>query len=301
MKTGKKRGFLNKINPIASSNRPEFRGENPFTGGESTEYPGPGRVELEFPGSRGEPLETERYLEILQEGAKRFPWFHELEFEPSDDIRFALSEKTIPAIRRVLIAFMGGGTRREAAARVPMSRSAFYKTIRREIYFGGDTRDWIDLGLLRGFDLPVIEVDMDIESMFPYWCPEDVPQICTLCHRVAGFIPMEFRNYDFTIINDFGENPNRLWYQEEVIRGHLIAHFGLWARPRANDSFEGLLGYRESVSENRRAARRWDLVLDPVAITAAYKNQNKVLPVVDGRQPTEMQLRRFYRNLIKGT
>ena len=301
MNTGKKRGLQIKFNSKDSANPSESQAENPFVEAVDQQFPGPGRVELEFPVTQGKKVTPERYLEVLQEGAKEFAWFHEFEFESSDDIRFALREKTVPAIRRVLLAFLGGGTRREAAARVPMSRSALYKVIRREIYFGGVIESWTNLGLIGGWDIPLIEVDAQFSDLFQDRSPEDVPHVCMLCHRIAGFIPMETRNFDFTIINETREILPYPLTEEEVIRGHLIAHFGLWDRPRANRSYPGLLYYLTSVSKNRRAAQRWDLVLDPIAITAAYDHRNTILPVVDGRTPTEMQMRRFYRNLLKGT
>lgn len=201
----------------------------------------------------------------------------------------------------MLIAFLGGGTRRVAAERVPISRSVLYKVIRREFYFGGYFETWWDLGLIRGYDVPIVEVEIEIESMFRQSSPDDLPVICTMCHQIAGFVRMDERNFDCSIVNNFEELSTHPGLYEEVVRGHLIAHFGLWDQPQANRSYSGLMGYPESVSKNRRAARRWGMSLDPTAVTVAYDSRNKILPLVDGTQPTEIQMRRFYRKLIKGT
>lgn len=201
----------------------------------------------------------------------------------------------------MLIAFLGGGTRRVAAERVPISRSVLYKVIRREFYFGGYFETWWDLGLIRGYDVPIVEVEIEIESMFRQSSPDDLPVICNMCHQIAGFVRMDERNFDCSIVNNFEELSTHPGLYEEVVRGHLIAHFGLWDQPQANRSYSGLMGYPESVSKNRRAARRWGMSLDPTAVTVAYDSRNKILPLVDGTQPTEIQMRRFYRKLIKGT
>jgi hypothetical protein len=242
-------------------------------------------------------LSGQIYLKRLQAEAHNFPWFFGYPVAPSEDIVFALSEKTVPAIRRVLIAFLGGRPIKSIAKRVPVSRSAVYKTLT-WLYLVSDLRDWTLLGLVRVWDIPATKIEFGTLPPSYTIVPYSAPIVCLLCHRILQHVPLVDQREDYSVIEtprvDF-EQDN---VQTEHVRGHLIAHFPMFGRPRPNERRSISLYRPKDGSTARRSAHRWIDLLEEITVAAANGQRNQVRPLLPGRELTEIEVRKFYRDLM---
>ena len=256
-------------------------------------------TQLPTPTANGGYVSGRKYLEALQAGAHKLPWFFEFQIATSEDITFALKQGEIPAIRRVLVSVLGGRPMHAVANRVPISRSAVYTTLNR-LYFSTDLTDWTDWGLVRIWDVPVPLIDIGTlpES---YWIEKyTAPVVCLLCHRVLEHVPLSDIRGDFSIIetprDEMEENNN----YTERIRGHLIAHFGLFGRPPANERRSiPLRAPAKGEKHLRKIASRWIDLLEPTTVARANAHRNLVQPLRPDRQLSESEVRKFYRDLLK--
>jgi hypothetical protein len=184
-----------------------------------------------------------------------------------------------------------------AAERVPTSRRTLYKFIRNAIYEWDDIDIWTELGLIRVWDLPEVEFEW---AEFPneIWFGEyQAAVICLMCHRLIGHIVLFDRLYDSSLVEGIDGRVGYWTQENERIRGHLIAHFHLGARPWPNESWESIFGL---ASHNPRGsvARRWIDLVEPIAVGIANNHQQLILPVIDGVTLTEDEVREYYRNLL---
>lgn len=304
-KTRSKRRFFGLKPSIEPAQRAPARKadiENPFVDPEKPLFPGPERVEVDFSSLPVKYPVHPTYMEILNQGAMEFPWFHEYEFEGSKTVKQALKLRAPTAIRRVLLAYMGGGTKDEIAARVPTSKSTIFKIVRREIYGSTDARRLLELGLIRLWDVPVAKVEKVIGASVDV-VPDEMPVVCLVCHRVVSFIYALPRKHDFSLVN----NPEEYWpepesRQEAYIKGHLIKHFPFSRKllaPNKSTYYE-FLGRRSAVP-GRKPAIPWFNLVEDAALSVALDDDHLFTPNVPGRIPTDMEVHRFYQQLLKST
>ena len=238
------------------------------------------------------------YMEALQLGAHKFPWFFEFQIATSEDITFSLKQGEISAIRRVLVAVLGGRPMHAISQRVPVSRSAVYKTLHR-LYFFTELDDWTLWGLVRVWDVPSARIEPGTlpES---YWIGKNTaPVICLLCHRVLEHVPLMDNREDCSIIETPREDMAETNDYTERIRGHLIAHFGMFGRPSANERRTNPWRVPDGGKRPRKIASRWIDLLEPTTVARANSHRNQVLPLLPERQLSESVVRKFYRDLLK--
>jgi hypothetical protein len=255
-------------------------------------------IELDLEAEPEALSDPDAYFRAVSTAAQRFRWFGEFHIAPSRGIDYELRRKTIPALRRVLIAYLGGRPMPSVANRVRTSRRTVYKVIHRVIYHSfSDLDTWSELGLIRIWDLP--EVEFRVTQLQNYiWFPEDhAAVICLLCHRLIGHIVLEERLYNSSLIEG---NDRRIQYvsrENQRIRGHLIAHFHLDGRPWPNERWETPLGL---VSRNpgKWIANRWIDQVDPLATGTANNHRRLLTPVIEGGSPSGDEVREYYRNLL---
>lgn len=267
--------------------------KNPFP---SAVEPGPRIIEFDPGPDPGIFSDAEDYISAIEAGARQFPWFSEYRVAPADGIAHELRRRTVPGLRRVLFSYLGGRPMKQVANRIPTSRRSVYQHIKGAVYFG-DIHGWNELGLIRLWATPKFKVDPNV--LLPDgWLDEDhTPVICLMCHRSVGHIKLWERPHDSSLLEAADIQYEYGSRAEEEIRGHLISHFFLGGRPKPNESWETVLGWI-SYNPGKYLARRWLDQVDPVAITTAHDHRRLTLPVVDGRPPTEDQVRAHYRALL---
>jgi hypothetical protein len=255
------------------------------------------KIDIPTKGSGSEDISGAKYLKTLQTGAHRFPWFFEFPIATSEDIKFALKQREVSAIRRVLASVLGGRPMHAIAKRVPVSRSTVYNTLN-ELYFSSDLDTWTQWGLVRVWDIPAAPI---IFGTLPdgYWIEKyTAPVICLLCHRVLEHVPLVDQREDFSIIEIPRENMAENNNHTEMVRGHLVAHFPMFGRPPANE--RRTLPWRVTGNKvPRRIAKRWIDSLEQTTVAHANQHRNQVLPLLPERQLSEVEVRKFYRGLLE--
>jgi len=177
-------------------------------------------------------------------------------------------------------------------------RRSLYKFIRDAIYeWHSDVDTWTELGLIRIWDLPVVEFE---PTQFPnnIWFRDyQAAVICLMCHRLIGHIVLADRMYDSSLILD---TTGRIQYRTEgnqYLRGHMIAHFHLDGRPWPNEHTDSVFGWW-SVIPGGDVSKRWQDEIDHIAVVSVSNNLGLILPVIKGGSPTEDEVREYYRNLL---
>ena len=269
------------LNPfIESQNDPEFLAER--------------IVEIDFEVKPGRCGSASAYMRAVEAGALKFPWFHEMPFGAAEDISYALKHGTMPGIRRVLLAFLGGRPMSSVAKRVQTSRSRVYRVIK-NLYIGTDIEEVVMLGLAIPWDIPKYELD-DYSLPGDIWIGiEGVPVICSLCHRVTGHIELLERFYNSTLVFDPRDRMVEQDREGIKIVGHALSHF-----PLHRDPFPNRRGVEIEMKSgrDRNQARRWSDLIDPAITGYIFGDSWQLRPVVEGRSPTDIELRRFYRGLL---
>ena len=294
MKNHLRRLLRTKDNPL-----PPIESVNPFTDVGHEAHIGDPILKIDLPIQQtgSEYISGTNYLKALQAGAHQFPWFFDFPIANAEDIKFALKQDEIPAIRRVLVSVLGGRPIHAVAKRVPVSRSAIYNTLNR-LYFLTDLDTWTLWGLVRVWDIPITPTEF---GTLPdgYRIEEyTAPVICLLCHRVLEHVPLIDQREDFSIIETPRVDMSVGNDHVDRVRGHLIAHFPMFGRPPANER-RTPLWWVEGDRRPRRIARRWIDSLEVSAVAHANGHRNQVLPLLPERQLSEVEVRKFYRNLLE--
>lgn len=277
------------------TNRGSHDPENPFS---NRKEPEPQRIELDLESEPMALLDPDAYFRTVRMAAQRFPWFGENYVAPAQGIGDEIKRRTMPGLRRVLVSYLAGRPMSSVAARVPTSRRTAYQIIRRVIYSGwGDIDTWTELGLIRIWDIPEVKFDSTLVYPEPWFKEDAAPAICLACHRLIGHAVLTERLYDSSFIEN---NDRRIEFgtdETERIRGHLIAHFHFDGRPAPNESFETKWGWF-STNPGKSVAQRWMDLVDPLANGTVEIHRRLTRPVVDGRPPTDEEIRRYYRALL---
>jgi hypothetical protein len=255
-------------------------------------------IELDFESEPEALSDRDTYFRAVSTAALLFPWFGDFHIAPKEGIAYELRQRTIPALRRVLVAYLGGRPMTDAAERVPTSRRTMYKILRGVIYGGrADIDTWTEFGLIRVWDLPEVEL---------YWADfgngirfekDQAAIICLLCHRLIGHTFLHKRLYDSALIE---EVDGRIKYgseEHERIRGHMIAHFHLGGRPWPNEHFDSAFGWWSAIP-GATLASRWLDEVDPIVNGIVPTHIGLTAPVMAGRSPTEGRVREYYRELL---
>ncbi len=125
--------------------------------------------------------------------------------------------------QKLLLSCLAGGSAREKAQRIGVSRRSIYTWLGKIIYTPNPDKlleDWFNLGLIEALEVPI--------------CPGSIstrwPQVvCLICHHLLGPYPRERRSdLPFQVIK---ADPQRqlhqadLWTAATEIKGHLIYNF----------------------------------------------------------------------------
>ena len=291
---------MNQLNQSGSEDEVATNSVNPFFEKTQDQVPDDPIIEVDLRYkalTRNTYLSGQIYMKRLQAGAHNFPWFFEYPFAPPEDIVFALSERNIPAIRRVLVAFLGGRPIKSVAERIPVSRTAVYKTLT-WLYYNSDLRDWTLLGLVRVWDIPMTKIEFGTLPMSYTIEQYSAPTVCLLCHRVLQHVPIMDQREDYSVVETPREGFEDLNDQTNRIRGHLIAHFPMFGRPPANERRGLLLRAPTNGRAPRRIAGRWIDQLEKITVATANMQRNRVRPLLQNRELSEVEVRKFYRELI---
>lgn len=237
------------------------------------------------------------YQERLQSGAHSFPWFFEYPFATAEDIVFALGQRNIQAIRRVLVSLLGGRPMKAVAQRVPVSRSAVYKTLN-WLYFSSDLRDWTSLGLVRVWDVPVPSIDINTIPDGYYVGKETSPTVCLICHSVLHHVPLNDQRRDCSLVETPREGLEENNNLTDRIRGHLIAHFPMFGRPKVNDRVQYPMFFDDPRGTPRPIANRWIDLLPEITVAIANMQRSQTIPLLPNGKLSEIEVRKFYRDLL---
>lgn len=247
---------------------------------------------------RGKP-----YWRALPSLADRLDWFGQDPFSSAKSIsRQELKDRTLPAIRRVLVSFQVGRPVTDIAARVPCSPRTVYEILNELFYrWNSNLATWIELGLVTVWDAPKISFDPMWGRTHEHFWEDAAPVFCLMCHRPIDHARLYHRDHDSTLLQPDDERYRAGTESHATSQGHLISHFYLGGRPRPNEpyplednlyrTFGGLVGKLNST--------RWKdrVPLGAVIESQKWRNQPPT-PVIQGKSPTRESVIQFYRGLL---
>jgi hypothetical protein len=247
---------------------------------------------------RGKP-----YWRALPSLADQLDWFGQEPYSPAKTVsRQEIKDRTLPAIRRVLVSFQVGRPVIDIAARVPCSPRTVYEILNELFYrWNSNLATWIELGLVAVWDAPKISFDPMWGRSFEPFREDAAPMFCLMCHRPIDHVVLDHRDHDSTLVQPDDERYRPGMENHATAQGHLISHFYLGGRPRPNEpnaiedniyrTFGGLAGKLNST--------RWR---DRVPIRAIIESQRwrnqPPPPVIQGKSPSRESVIQFYRDLL---
>ena len=244
--------------------------------------------------------EYEQYSEGIKDLGHSLPWFGHDQLAPPKTISAAdIKNRTVPAIRRVLISVLAGRPFSHAAKRVPTSRRTLYKILSEVIYsWDPDLNPWIELGLVAVWDAPKNKLNLD-KMPSRFWdMAEGSPIYCLLCHRVIDYAFLKDRSHDSSLVHpaDGRLHKDPKTYPIGAI-AHMVCHFYLGSTPAPNLRHIG--SYGPEKRHYRRPAKSW-LHSKPDGITRLliFLDFKPPLPLTNGREPSHDAVEKHYLSLL---
>lgn len=244
-----------------------------------------------------------RYWDALPSLADQLNWFGQEPFNPAKSVnRVELKDRTLTAMRRVLVSFQVGRPMTDIAARVPCSPRTVYEILDELFYrWNGNMETWIKLGLVVIWDGPKINFDPTYGPSFDNFSDDSAPVFCLMCHQTIDHTQLDYRDYDSTLVQ-----PDDFRYQAGLVnhakaQGHLISHFYLGGRPSPNEpnplqdniyrTFGGLVGKLNST--------RWEDRIPAAAVRESRRwRKQPPPPIFQGKSPSRESVIQRYRELL---
>ena len=245
-------------------------------------------------------MDHEEYSEAIKDLGHSLPWFGDKQIAVPKKISSTdIKNRTVPAIRRILLSLLAGRPYTQAAARVPTSRRTLYKILTEVIYrWKGDLNQWIELGLIAIWDAPVNKLDLEKIPSWHWDMCEGSPIYCLLCHRVIDYTFFKNRAYDSSLVHPedgrFHENPI---YEYDAAKSHMICHFLLNDTPKPNRMQIKLKSPKKKYY--RAAPRSW-LFEKPEGFSKIWNkfDLKAPLPLTRGRKPSHDSVEKHYLSLL---
>lgn len=244
-----------------------------------------------------------RYWDALPSLADQLRWFGQEPYSPAKTVnRVELKDRTLPAIRRVLVSFQVGRPITEIAARVPCSPRTVYEVLDDLFYrWDGNMDTWIKLGLAVIWDGPKINFDPSFGAAFDNFWEDAAPVFCLMCHQPIDHAQLRNRYYDCTLVQPDSERYRAGVENHARAQGHLISHFYLGGRPAPNEpnplqdnifrTFGGFAGKLNST--------RWKERVPAEAVIESQRWRNQPPPpIIQGKSPPRESVIQYYRNLL---